>query len=153
MNHPIPLATLRTTAIRRVAVTSQNFRAITGHAGKTRRFLVFETDSGGEVREVDRVDLPPGLSLHDYHGDDHPLFELGLDAIVTQGAGAGFMQRMARQGIQVHATSATDPLAAAIAVFRGEPLPAAAPHHDHHHQGPGQGHHGHRHDPERPPAA
>jgi len=27
----------------RIGVTSQNFRTITGHAGKTRRFLVFES--------------------------------------------------------------------------------------------------------------
>jgi predicted Fe-Mo cluster-binding NifX family protein len=112
----------------RIAVTSQNFRTITGHAGKTRRFLVYESDGVSAPVEVQRLDLPSGMSLHDYHGDDHPLFGLGLDALVTQGAGEGFRARMARYGIGVHATSASDPLSAVQAVVRGEPLPPAEPH-------------------------
>jgi predicted Fe-Mo cluster-binding NifX family protein len=132
-------AVLTTTKTPRIAVTSQNFRTITGHAGKTRRFIIFETDPEGHPQEVERLDLPMEMSLHDYHGDDHPLFQLGLAAVVTQGAGGGFVQRMARHGIQVHTTSASDPVAAVTALIRGEPLPAAAPHvHDH-----GHGHGGH----------
>ena len=79
----------------RIAVTRQNFKTVTGHAGKTRRFIVFETDGTSAPTEVQRLDLPSGMSLHDYHGDDHPLFTLGLDALVTQGAGDGFRARMA----------------------------------------------------------
>jgi predicted Fe-Mo cluster-binding NifX family protein len=112
----------------RIAVTSQNFRSITGHAGKTRRFIIYEVDGTGAAVEADRLDLPHGMSLHDYHGEDHPLFGLGLDALITQGAGEGFRMRMARFGIRVHATSASDPLEAVRAVAIGLPLPAAAPH-------------------------
>ncbi|MFY9974249.1 MAG: nitrogen fixation protein [Chromatiaceae bacterium] len=112
----------------RIAITSQNFKTITGHAGKTRRFIVFETDGTSAPVEVQRLDLPSGMSLHDYHGDDHPLFTLGLDALVTQGAGDGFRARMARQGIDVHATSEPDPMVAVRAVAMGQPLPPAEPH-------------------------
>ena len=112
----------------RIAITSQNFRTITGHAGKTRRFVVYEVEGDGEPLEVDRLDLPREMSLHEYHGDDHPLYRLGLDALVTQGAGEGFQSRMARHGIQVYATSASDPLEVVRAVARGLPLPPAAPH-------------------------
>jgi predicted Fe-Mo cluster-binding NifX family protein len=112
----------------RIAVTSQNLRTITGHAGKTRRFIVFEAEPGREPVEVDRLDLPKELSLHAYHGDDHPLYGLGLDVIVTGGAGAGFLQRMARHGIRVVPTAETDISAAVAAVAAGEPLPEAAPH-------------------------
>jgi predicted Fe-Mo cluster-binding NifX family protein len=142
----------------RIAVSSQNFRSITSHAGKSRRFLVYELTPRQEPVEVERVDLPKGMSLHDYHADDHPLFGLGLDAIVTGGAGSGFIQRMSRQGIQVLATSETEIVAALSAIAAGEPLPAAAPHdhnHDHghdqdqdcdHSHGHGHGHdHGHGH--------
>jgi predicted Fe-Mo cluster-binding NifX family protein len=118
----------------RIAVTSQNFKTITGHAGKARRFLVYETDATGATREVDRLDLPKELSVHEYHGDDHPLFALGLQALVTQGAGHGFVQRLSRQGIAVHATGETDPLAAVALVAAGQELPEAPPHdHDHGH--------------------
>ncbi len=116
----------------RIAVTSQNFRTITGHAGKARRFLIFDVNSGEAPAEVDRLDLPLEMSLHAYHGEDHPLFDLGLDAIVTQGAGGGFIQRMGRHGIRVHATSEADPIAALGAIVAGRPLPAPEPH-DHAH--------------------
>lgn len=112
----------------RVAVTSQNFKTITGHAGKTRRFLVYEIDGGGVPVEVDRLDLPKEMALHDYHGEDHPLFGLGLDALVTQGAGQGFMRRLAQQGIVVHATSESDPQVAVWLVATGSALPPPLPH-------------------------
>jgi len=117
----------------RIGVTSQNFRTITGHAGKTRRFLVFEASAGAEPQEVARLDLPVEMSLHEYHGDDHPLF--GLDALITQGHGQGFAQRLTRHGVRVIATSASDPLAAVAAVAAGQPLPEPLPHdHDHGHE-------------------
>ena len=118
----------------RIAVTSQNCKTITGHAGQARRFLVYEPDArGSPPQEVDRLDLPQELSVHAYHGEDHPLFGLGLQALVTQGAGQGFIERLARHGILVHATSQTDPLVAVVQVATGQPLAAALPH-DHDHQ-------------------
>ena len=118
----------------RIAITSQNFRSITGHAGKSRRFIVYELSPGGDARELERLDLPKEMSLHEYHGDDHPLYMLGLDAILTGGAGNGFRQRLARQGIDVLTTSETDITSALDALAAGRALPAAAPH-EH-----GQGH-------------
>ena len=138
----------------RIAVSSQNFRTITSHAGKSRRFLIYDVvadaDAEAGVVEVERLDLPPQMSLHDYHGDDHPLFERGIDVIVTGGAGAGFMNRVGRRGIRVVATAETNIPAALSAIANDRPLPAAAPHeHDHADEpsvGSGQGHgHGHGH--------
>jgi len=117
----------------RIAVTSQNFRTITGHAGKTRRFLILEADGRSEPIEIDRLDLQPNMSMHDYQGNDHPLFDLGLDVIITQSAGRGFTERMAQRGIQVHATSLTDPRDAATTLAAGRPLPTA-PAHTHAHE-------------------
>lgn len=127
----------------RIAVTSQNFKTITGHAGKTRRFLIYELDNQGQMSEIDRLDLPPALSLHEYHGEDHPLFQLGLTALVTQGAGTGFVQRLARHGIQVHVTSESDPVHAVNRLAGGKPLAPGLPHeHEHGHDHPqGGGHH------------
>ena len=124
----------------RVAVSSQNFRSITGHAGKSRRFLVYNLSPSQAPEEVERLDLPKEMSLHEYHGDDHPLFALGLDAVVTASAGPGFIQRLGRRGIQVIATGETDIARALTALANGEPLPAAAPHE----HGDGH-HHGHAH--------
>jgi predicted Fe-Mo cluster-binding NifX family protein len=113
----------------KIAVTSQNFRTITGHAGKTRRFLVFEAE-GAEVREVERLDLPKEQSFHELHGDaPHPID--GVDVLVTASCGDNFVARLARRGIQVVATGEADPAVAARLVATGQPLPPAAPHEHH----------------------
>ncbi|MEW8525962.1 MAG: hypothetical protein AB2552_23275 [Candidatus Thiodiazotropha endolucinida] len=46
----------------KIAVTSQNYRTITQHAGKTRRFLIYEQDpETGQAHELDCLNLPkPG---------------------------------------------------------------------------------------------
>lgn len=110
----------------RIGVASQNFRTITGHAGKGRRFFVFETQPDGTVRETDRIDLPKVMSLHEYHGDDHPLF--ALDVVITAGCGEGFVKRLATRGVRVVATAESDPTRAAVAVATGQALPPAEPH-------------------------
>lgn len=119
----------------KIAVTSQNFRSITQHAGKSRRFLIFEQDAAtGEVRGIARLDLPKEMSLHEFQGEDHPLFE--MDCLITGSAGQGFIQRMTSAGVQVIITSEEDPITAATAVMEGKPLPPPAPHDHGHHQTP-----------------
>ncbi len=126
----------------KIGITSQNFRTITGHGGKSRRFLVYEINESGEVQEGERLDLPMGMALHDFRGVEHPLFD--LDILVTGSCGAGFANRMAQQQVQVIATAETDPMAAVQALANKQPLPAPGPHehehgHDHSHG------HGHQH--------
>lgn len=129
----------------RIGVTSQNFRTITGHAGKARRFLVFGCNEAGEWEEIERLDLPKEMCMHEFRGDEHPVDK--LDILITGGCGAGFFTRLRNRGVEVVATSETSPLTAIKALIAGEPLPPCEPHeHDDHH-GPDAGlGHGHRHD-------
>jgi predicted Fe-Mo cluster-binding NifX family protein len=114
----------------KIAVTSQNFRTITGHAGKTRRFLVYEA-SPDVVQELARLDLPKELAFHEFRGPGpHPVD--GVDVLLTASCGDGFVRRLAGRGIRVIATSESDPLAAVRRVVAGQPLPPPAPD-DHHH--------------------
>lgn len=115
----------------RIAITSQNFKTITGHAGQTRRFVIYEANDSGNVLEVERLDLPPELTIHNYHGKDHPLFTMNLQALITQSAGQGFMQRLAQHGINVHLTSESDPTIAVSSIALGKSLPAADTEHQH----------------------
>jgi len=110
----------------RIGVTSQNFRSITGHAGKTRRFLVYEARADGSIHETERLDLPKEMSMHEFRGDGHPIFE--LDVLITGGCGQGFRQRMAAQGVRVIATSETDPATAVSGIVAGAALPPPMPH-------------------------
>ena len=110
----------------RIGVTSQNFRTITGHAGKTRRFLIYDAQPNEPITEVGRLDLPKDMSLHEYHGDNHPLF--ALDAVITASCGDGFANRMLQHGVRVITTAEVNPVVAANAVAHGEALPPALPH-------------------------
>lgn len=117
----------------KIAVTSQNFRTVTGHGGKSRRFLIFDATRGSTPSEVARLDLPKELSFHEFHGDGpHPVD--GVDAIITGSCGSGFARRLAGRGIRVAITEMEDPLAAARAYVDGE-LPPVDPETmaEHHH--------------------
>jgi len=111
----------------KIGITSQNFRTITSHAGKARRFLIFEADpASGEVQELERLDLPKEMAIHSFTGDQHPIDR--IDVMITGGCGDGFFRKMGMRGVQVIATSETDPAKAVQALIRGESLPAADPH-------------------------
>jgi predicted Fe-Mo cluster-binding NifX family protein len=109
----------------KIGVTSQNFRTITGHAGKTRRFLVYESRQS-EIRELERLDLPKEMSMHEFRGDRHPLDS--FDVLITASCGQGFVQRMGAKGVRVIATGETDPMKAVTAVVAGADLPTPLPH-------------------------
>ena len=59
----------------KIGVSSQNFRTITGHAGKARRFFVYELREDG-IHEQERIDLPKEMALHSFSGTEYPLFDL-----------------------------------------------------------------------------
>ncbi|MFD2173686.1 NifB/NifX family molybdenum-iron cluster-binding protein [Rhodobacter lacus] len=126
----------------RIAVASQNFRTITGHAGKTRRFLVYEAGPGQPITEVDRLDLPKEMSIHEFQGAGaHPLD--AMTAVIAGSAGQGFTARMASRGVLAVVTEEPDPRTAVAALVerfaRREDLPQMpdlrgnAPAHHHHH--------------------
>lgn len=113
--------------MKQIAVTSQNFRTITGHAGKTRRFIIFSENSEGQWQESNRLDLPKELSMHEFKGKQHPIDD--MDMLITAGCGAGFIRKMSARGIEVITTSESDPLVAVNRVYMGLALAPAEPHH------------------------
>ncbi len=131
----------------KIAVTSQNFRTVTGHAGRARRFLIYDVRAGAEPVEAGRLDLPKEQAMHEFHhAGPHPID--GVDVILSEGFGEGFAQRMAERGIIAAATAMTDPVDAVTDYLErrrtGAEAPAAAPcgcvdGHEHGHQH-GQGH-------------
>lgn len=109
-----------------IAVTSQNFRTITGHAGKARRFLVYTSQGEGEWVEINRLDLSKEMAMHEFKGGSHPID--AFDVLITGGCGDGFMRKMSIRGVTVVTTSENDPLKAVKSYASGEPLPPAKPH-------------------------
>jgi predicted Fe-Mo cluster-binding NifX family protein len=106
----------------RIAVTSQNFRTVTGHAGRARRFIVFEAGGAAPPAEVARLDLDVGMTIHGFDPRvAHPLDS--MDVLITAGAGEGFVRHLAARGVRVVATGESDPRRAVEAYLAGRILP------------------------------
>ena len=122
----------------KIAVTSQNRKAVTGHAGKCRKFWVYEIE-GGQVKDKTLLELAKEQSFHESHGGHHPLDSVNV--LISGGMGGGLRSRLAQRGIEALVTTETDPDRAVAAYLQGT-LPAgpAQTHggHGHHH-----GHHRH----------
>ncbi len=129
----------------RIAVGSQNYRTVTPHAGRTRRWLVFEAAEGAEPVEVARLNLPKDMALHGWEGAGapHPLHT--MDAVLVGSCGAGFIRRMAGHGVRAAVAACEDPRDAVVAFLASgamaTPLSVFAAH-----AGGGGGHHDHDHD-------
>ncbi|MFW5954483.1 MAG: NifB/NifX family molybdenum-iron cluster-binding protein [Guyparkeria sp.] len=91
----------------KIAVTSQNRRTVTSHAGRCRRFWVYEVQNGAVVgREL--LELPREQSFHESRpGEAHPLD--GIQALISQGMGEGLVRRLAGMGASGYLTDESDP--------------------------------------------
>lgn len=124
----------------KIAISSQNFATITGHAGRASHFLVFQAEAGQEPQLVEKVTLSKEMTFHEYHvhspNAPHPLD--GTELIMTTSAGGNFQQRVTERGIRLVITEETDPVTAIRHFFAGT-LPELPSHencseHDHHHK-------------------
>jgi hypothetical protein len=119
-----------------IAVTSQNRRTVTGHAGRCRRFKFFDPMTG---EETGGFELPLEGVLHEADPlPGHPLAQAGT--LITGGAGPGLRQRLARHGIDVYLTTTESPEEAVREFLAGKPSAVGAASgcdhthgHDHHH--------------------
>jgi predicted Fe-Mo cluster-binding NifX family protein len=119
----------------KIAVTSQNRKTITGHAGKCRKFWIFEVD-GRTVQDRSLLELPIEQSFHENPGDGpHPLDD--IDVLISGGMGDNLHARLKRKGIDALVTPETNPEQAVMAYLQGQ-LETIAPEtrdhrHGHHH--------------------
>ena len=108
----------------KIAVCSQNRKTVTEHAGKCRKFWVYDIEQG---RVIGRslLELTIEQSFHEAkEGQAHPLDE--VDVLITGSIGGGLQQRLRQRGILGVVTTETD-LDQAVADFLAgkiEPAPA-----------------------------
>jgi predicted Fe-Mo cluster-binding NifX family protein len=128
----------------KIAVTSQNRKTITSHAGQCRKFWVYEVEDS-TVGNKHLLELPRSQSFHECdHDVPHPLD--GVHLLITGGLGLGLQQRLQRQGIVALATAETDPDQAITAWLAGKLIELAPDTPEGHVHEYGQGHgHGHGH--------
>lgn len=91
----------------RIAVSSQNRKTVTEHAGKCRKFWIYEI-AQGKLASKTLLELPIEQSFHVTAEDQpHPLDSSHV--LLTAGIGSGLQQRLLRRGIEGVLTTETDP--------------------------------------------
>lgn len=109
----------------RIAVATRDWVEVSGHAGKTRRWLVYDLAAlapDEALPEPRRVELAAEEVFHHFHdAGPHPLD--GVDLVVAGSAGDGFLRHMGRRGADVLLTGEADPETALRRILAGEALP------------------------------
>jgi predicted Fe-Mo cluster-binding NifX family protein len=101
--------------------TNEDGTRVSGHAGKTRHWRVFDCQPGLAIAEPERIVLTEQQLPHEFKDDGpHPLH--GVEVIVAASAGDGYVRHMAKWGAQVLLTGETTPLVALEKILRGEAL-------------------------------
>lgn len=111
-----------------IAITSQNRRSITQHAGKCRIFLLYDVQDG-HIRDRRLVELAAGSSFHDSQ-DGLPTVLSDVRVLISGSMGAGLRQRLAGHGIQALVTTEEDP-DTAVSAFLQQRLPVLPHNHRH----------------------
>lgn len=103
--------------MRLIAVTCQNARTVTPHAGRCRRFFLFG-DGGGPM--VGTVELLQEEVLHAAPlGPEHPLAP--IQVLISGGMGQDLYRRLSARGIQVYLTQESSPEMAVRLYLAGVP--------------------------------
>lgn len=102
----------------KIAVTSQNRRIITEHAGRCRNFWIFTIDDN-QIIDKQLLELAKEQSFHESSvHEPHPLDD--VDVLVTGGMGSGMVRRLARKSIKGLVTQESDPETAVLLYLKGE---------------------------------
>lgn len=123
----------------KIAVTSQNRREITEHAGRCRKFWIYEIDNN-QVTSKTLLELPKEQSFHESSPHEaHPLDEVAV--LISASMGQGMLRRLAAKGIVGTVTAEKDPDTAVAAYLAGKRQTPPSGHEGRHGRGTHQHHH------------
>lgn len=109
----------------KIAVATKAWETVSGHAGQTRTWLVFDLaglGAGAALPAPERVELTKEQVFHHFHDDGpHPLD--GVEMVVTASAGDGFVRHMKTRGAEVVISGESDPTRALTRLIAGEAQP------------------------------
>jgi predicted Fe-Mo cluster-binding NifX family protein len=122
----------------KIAVTSQNRREITEHAGRCRKFWIYDIEDK-QVVNKSLLEIPVEQSFHESSSHDpHPLDDVAV--LISAGMGQGMVNRLASKGIVAVVTTQKDPDLAVNAYLNGQLKASIGQGRNH-----GYGHHHHHH--------
>jgi predicted Fe-Mo cluster-binding NifX family protein len=108
----------------KIAVTSQNRKTITEHAGRCRKFFVFNIENN-KIINKELIELPKEQSFHE--SSPHAPHVLDdIDVLIAGDMGQGLITRLARKGIEAIVTKETDP-EQAVTLYLSGTLPRELP--------------------------
>lgn len=109
----------------KIAVTSQNRKNVTGHAGRCRKFWVFSVENN-KIVDKQLLELPKEQALHETAPNaPHPVDH--IDILIAGGMGKGLMKRLERRGIKGVVTKEDDP-ETAVSLYLSGSLKSEQPH-------------------------
>jgi predicted Fe-Mo cluster-binding NifX family protein len=111
-----------------VAVTSQNKKTISEHAGKCRNFIIY-TINNNEIEQKRLLELSLEETLHNFFHGENSLKSsviLDVDIILTKGIGEGLIQKLAIHNTTCYKIIESDPDSAIKKLINGT-LEAFAP--------------------------
>lgn len=124
----------------KIAVASQNRKLITEHAGRCRKFWIYET-SHDSVGSKHLLELPKAQSFHESSPhEQHPLDD--MQVLIAGNMGAGLVRRLEAKGIKAVITPETDPDKAVAAYLDGSLVVGVPEAHDHDHDEESEHEHG-----------
>ena len=113
----------------KIAVTSQNRRTITEHAGVCRKFWIFSIENN-KIFDRELLELPKKQAFHESSPhESHPLDE--IDVLITGGMGQGLMMRLEKKNIVGLVTKESDPEKSVLLYLNGSLKSELL--HQHHH--------------------
>lgn len=101
--------------------TKSGWTAVSGHAGQTRHWLLFDCQPGAPLPKPERIELTKEQLPHHFQDQGpHPLH--GVKIMVAASAGDGYLRHMHKWGATVLLTGETDPSVALVKILAGEAL-------------------------------
>lgn len=115
-----------------IAVAVDRHGQVAGHAGRARRWRVYDVWPGAAPQGAYTLELDEHACLHEWHvcaqPERHPLH--AVDLAIAASAGDGVIRRLGERGVTLLATGESDPERAVAAYLAGQ-LPPGAPHDEH----------------------
>ncbi|MCP4078174.1 MAG: nitrogen fixation protein [Gammaproteobacteria bacterium] len=101
----------------KIAVTSQNRKKITEHAGRCRKFWIFMIEEN-RIIDTKLLELAKEQSFHQSSPHEpHPLDD--IDVLIAGDMGQGLVNRLKRNGITALITKESDPEQAVLLYLKG----------------------------------
>lgn len=92
----------------KIAISSQNRRSVTAHAGRCRRFWLYDVREGGTVAARELVELDKSQTLHEL-APEIPDALRSVDVLLSAGMCDRLVARLGRYGISARQTDCSDP--------------------------------------------